>query len=138
MVGVEGGATIMCKRNFWLLGGDLRQEKLAGLLRQDGHEVHTYALGEPPADLDGLRDAHCVVLPLPVSIEGGTLNSPMSEASCPLEDIFARLAPRQFLCGGMVKPEVEALATRYGLTLRDYFQREELAVANAVPAALAV
>lgn len=125
----------MEKRNFWLLGGDLRQEKLAGLLRQDGHEVHTYALGEPSEDLDGLRDAHCVILPLPVSIEGGTLNSPMWEENCPLENIFARLAPRQFLCGGMVKPETQDLAARYGLTLRDYFRREELAVANAVPTA---
>ena len=30
--------------NFWVLGGDMRQGKLAQLLAEDGHRVHTYAL----------------------------------------------------------------------------------------------
>ena len=33
--------------NIWVVGGDLRQEKLSQLLAEDGHTVHTYALGEP-------------------------------------------------------------------------------------------
>ena len=33
--------------NIWVVGGDLRQEKLAQLLAEDGHTVHTYALGQP-------------------------------------------------------------------------------------------
>ena len=28
--------------NFWVLGGDMRQGKLAQLLAEDGHRVHTY------------------------------------------------------------------------------------------------
>ena len=32
--------------NFWVLGGDMRQGKLAQLLEEDGHRVHTYALEE--------------------------------------------------------------------------------------------
>ena len=37
--------------NFWVLGGDMRQGKLAQLLAEDGHRVHTYALedGAAPA-----------------------------------------------------------------------------------------
>ena len=27
--------------NFWVLGGDMRQGKLAQLLAEDGHRVHT-------------------------------------------------------------------------------------------------
>lgn len=34
--------------NIWVIGGDLRQEKLALLLEGDGHVVHTCALGEAP------------------------------------------------------------------------------------------
>ena len=39
------------------------------------------------------------------------------------------------LCGGRVDPVTAALAAERGLTIRDYFAREELAVANAVPTA---
>ena len=45
------------------------------------------------------------------------------------------LQPGQLVCAGMVKPELESAAARRELTLRDYFAREELAVANAVPTA---
>lgn len=129
--------------DFWVLGGDLRQEKLAGLLHEDGHSVHTYALegtelpvGVVQADgLEKARYADCVVLPLPVSGEGSLLNSPMSPAAHPMEEIFSALRDSQFICGGRVDPATQRLAQRFGLTVHDYFQREELAVANAVPTA---
>lgn len=132
--------------NIWVLGGDLRQEKLAGFFREDGHRVHTYAMdagalpgGEAPAkDLAQLRSADCVVLPLPVCAEGGMLSAPRSETVCPIETVLDALLPGQFICGGRVDAATRTLAEERGLTIHDYFQREELAVANAVPAALAV
>ena len=30
--------------NIWVVGGDQRQAALAGLLAEDGHTVHTFAL----------------------------------------------------------------------------------------------
>ena len=60
--------------NFWVIGGDMRQAKLAPLLSEDGHTVHAYALDEagltPASNLmleEGLGQAalaDCVVLPL--------------------------------------------------------------------------
>ena len=135
MRGVEGGASLQQVQTFWIIGGDLRQEKLAGLLRSDGHRVHTYALGEPETDLIQVEQADCVILPLPVAGPDGALNAPMSGSKHALEEILARLTPDQFICGGMVSPETATLAARYGLTVHDYFQREELIVANAVPTA---
>ena len=130
--------------NFWVLGGDMRQGKLAQLLAEDGHRVHTYALedGAVPAPgltaepgLSGVEQADCVVLPLPVSSGGGLLNAPLSRLSPPMTDVLAPLSPGQMLCGGRVDPVTAALAAERGLTIRDYFAREELAVANAVPTA---
>ena len=43
--------------NIWVVGGDLRQEKLARLLAEDGHTVHTYALGQPREPVPGLTAA---------------------------------------------------------------------------------
>lgn len=132
--------------NFWVVGGDLRQEKLAQLLAEDGHSVHTYALERggpiPGVDqataTDALRRADCVVLPLPITGEGMMLNAPLSSGSHPLEGVLAALRPGQLICGGRVTPAVEHLAAARGLTVHDYLSREELAVANAVPTALAV
>ena len=130
--------------NFWVLGGDMRQGKLAQLLAEDGHRVHTYALedGAVPAPgltaepgLSGVEQADCVVLPLPVSSGGELLNAPLSRLSPPITEVLAPLSPGQMLCGGRVDPVTAALAAERGLTIRDYFAREELAVANAVPTA---
>ncbi len=132
--------------NIWVIGGDMRQVKLAEALAGDGHTVHSFALeqaGEaagvdPASDLSAAALADCVVLPLPVEGEGGALNAPFSEGTHPLEEVFAALRPGQVLCGGKVSQRAAALAAARGLTLHDYFAREELAVANAVPGALAV
>ncbi len=125
--------------NVWVLGGDLRQAKLARLLQEDGHTVHTYALEQAedtPAcqpTLEGVDVADCVVLPLPVVGETGTLHAPLSPSCHPLDEIFDALHPRQIICAGKVSPQVHAMAKARGLVLHDYLAREELAVANAVP-----
>lgn len=133
------------ERNFWVIGGDLRQVKLAELLAADGHTVHTYALerGLEPGTaaeegLCGAERADCVILPLPAAGEGGTLNAPLSEHKPLLETIVSSLRPGQAVCAGRVNEALSALAAGKGLRLYDYFAREELAVANAVPGALAV
>ena len=129
--------------NFWVVGGDMRQAKLAELLSADGHTVHTYALEElgPLAGVHAAEDlgeaelADCVVLPLPAAGEGGRLNAPLSGVAHPMEEVLAALRPGQVVCAGRVDPATAALAEGRGLTLHDYFTREELAVANAVPTA---
>ena len=60
---------------------------------------------------------------------------PLSRLSPPITEVLAPLSPGQMLCGGRVDPVTAALAAERGLTIRDYFAREELAVANAVPTA---
>lgn len=128
--------------NIWVIGGDLRQEKLALLLEGDGHVVHTCALGETPEgelrrgdDLNGVHLADCVILPLPVTGDGVTLNAPLAQREIMLADIFDHLRPEQLICGGRIDGVTQALARERNLTLHDYFAREELAVANAVPTA---
>lgn len=132
--------------NFWVIGGDLRQAKLAELLFDDGHTVHTFALERGPElsqnfgaeTLEEAVLADCVVLPLPVEGEGSLLNAPLSAGRHSLAEVFDALRPGQVLCAGRISPNAATLAAERGLVLEDYFQREELAVANAVPTALAV
>ncbi len=127
--------------NFWVVGGDMRQAKLAELLADDGHTVHTFGLeklGELPGAegedcLDGIALADCVVLPLPAAGEGSLLNAPLAAGYHPLAEILNALRPGQVLCAGMVSGALTDMASERGLLLHDYFRREELAVANAVP-----
>lgn len=132
------------KREFWVVGGDLRQAHLAQLLALDGHRVHTYALeqgahaapdvtAEP--DLDGITQADCVIFPLPVASAPGLLSTPLSGAEHPLSSILDLLTPTQLLCGGRLDQNSFRLLHAHGLFLHDYFEREELAVSNAVPTA---
>ena len=129
--------------NFWVVGGDMRQAKLAELLSADGHTVHTFAL-EALGPLEGVRQekylaeaelADCVVLPLPAAGEDGMLNAPLSRHPLPLAELFSFLRPGQVVCAGRVDAPAMVQAEGLGLTLCDYFAREELAVANAVPTA---
>ncbi len=126
--------------NFWVIGGDLRQTKLAQLLQEDGHTVHTFALDRAPeplpgeeADLAGLGLADCVVLPLPVTAEAPLLNAPLSSHSHSLPEILAFTRPGQIVCAGKVDSFTASAAQERSLALHDYFAREELAIANAVP-----
>ena len=127
--------------NLWVVGGDMRQAKLAELLAEDGHTVHTWALEgaeeavEPAERLEEARLADCVILPLPAAGEGGRLNAPLSALHPSLEEVLDALRPGQVVCAGKVGPGLRALAEERGLRLFDYFLREELAVANAVPTA---
>lgn len=126
--------------NIWVIGGDQRQAALAALLAEDGHAVHTFALERAEGlacedSLEGAALADCVVLPLPAAGEAGKLNAPLSE-NCPALDwVLDFLRPGQLVCAGMVKRPLAEMAERRGLVLRDYFAREELAIANAVPTA---
>ena len=127
-------------KNIWVAGGDPRQAALAGLLADDGHCVHTYALEQAEGmrcepSLDGADRADCVVLPLPAAGADGKLNTPLSAQSHGLEEVLDALRPGQLICAGMAGEGLERMAEDRKLVLRDYFAREELAVLNAIPTA---
>ena len=127
-------------KTFGVIGGDRRQAELAELLAADGHTVYGYGLcGTQPGRgdaLDRAASADVVILPLPLCREDGVLNC--EEAPMPTRDLFCRFSPGQLLLAGQVKPAQRQEAAERGLTLEDYFLREELTVANAAATAEAV
>ena len=128
----------MKKQNVWVVGGDERQAVLAGLLYNDGHEVHVYGLerrmlGE--GSMDGIEKADCVILPLPAMGADGSLHAPLSRLKLPAEQVLDRLHEGQLVLCGRAAPVLRTMAEQRGLTLSDYFAREELALLNAIPTA---
>lgn len=129
---------------FAVIGGDLRSAYLAGLLAADGYKVITSGFDStdlPPCvtgctnPAQAVTLADCVVLPLPVTTDGSTVNAPFSRMRIPLDQVLNGVTPSQILVGGQISDVVRKEAECRGLMISDYLRREELAVMNAVPTA---
>lgn len=124
------------KKTVSVLGGDPRQLCLAELFREEGYKVHTWGLAPPEEEppLAQAASGELVVLPQPVSRDGTHLDA--RRGALLLEDLWPMVrGPGRVVLGGRVDPETEASARAAGVELIDYFRREELQVANAVPTA---
>lgn len=120
------------EKTFGVIGGDRRQAELACLLAEDGNTVWTGGLtrwGAEPDAWEWAVRAPVVILPLPLCGEAGVLNC--AERPVPTAELFDRFRPEQRLLAGQVLPQQRREAEARGLTLEDYFLREELTVANA-------
>lgn len=124
---------------FGILGGDKRQIYLARSIAADGYPVWVSCLekGEGTEDLPaaGLQElvkkCSVIVLPLPVTRNGKTLNAPFSEEEVVLDDSFASLFSGKTVYGGMME-KLYASSERWGsVAAYDYYSREELMVGNA-------
>jgi len=129
----------MRERKFAVIGGDMRQVKLADLLALDGHQVSVFASDQmrsetaklAPSLQDCLHNTDCVILPLPLLGGCDQINTPLSDMVLPVEEVLSALIPKQVICGGRIPAEVIRGARTHGLELLDYFAREELVIANA-------
>ena len=126
------------KRTFAVLGGDMRQLRLAQLLEQDGQIVYRCGFDQVPrqSSLEQAVTADVVILPLPLSRDGRTLNLPLSASDIALEALWPLLDSRQQLvCAGNISETLRRQASGAGVDLTDYFDREEVQVGNAIPTA---
>ncbi len=126
------------KKSIGVLGGDLRQSHLARLLREDGWDVAVWGLEESGEQhcvpLDRVLDVDILILPLPVC-RGGRMNLPLTDTVLPPEALWRRISSNQLVLGGAVGDLAPYLLENYGLELIDYYEREEVQVANAIPTA---
>lgn len=91
--------------------------------------------GQEPADRSILPDTDILILPLPVSLDGKNINAPFSDETFPLEAVFFSLKPGTLVFGGRFDSGLYQTAQSCRCQLRDYYQREELMVKNAIPTA---
>lgn len=126
-------------------GGDMRQAALAKRLSSLGFEVAVWGIGKN-CDIgeavrctslcDVIRSADALVLPLPVSRDGVTLNCPLYKGEAPrLSEIILLSEPDTVILGGKIDRSFTSKATKKQLSVIDYFECEELQIKNAVPTA---
>lgn len=132
-------------KTYLVAGGDLRQLYLAKALAHRGSRVYITCFDEAfeldkrliPVDqlsqIDEKLD--CIVLPLPVTNDGVTVNTPLSKKRLELETVLQKAVPSTVIFGGKVEKPFQTACFDRGLEVIDYLEREELAVLNAVPTA---
>lgn len=134
------------KKIILIAGGDLRQKYAAAELADlPGVEVH--ATGFTPntwentavIPWDGADSDAAVydvlVLPIPASADGIRVHAPFGSAELLLETLASYGKPGALVLGGQVRDAVRDRFERRQMIVEDYLQREELALANAVPTA---
>lgn len=123
------------------IGGDARQIYTAVSFQDKGYETALYGFDKLCDDLgectkcvqftDAVNGASAVVLGLPVSSDGINLSMPCSQDTVSLDELFSHIDKNALVLGGNIGSSVFALANKHGLKLVDYYDREELKIANA-------
>lgn len=123
--------------NISVIGGDLRQLTLARLLKEEGENVKIAGFSKGPENFNpdppDIWQSDIVILPIPASHDGITVNAPFSEH--PIYLTPKNLKTKPLILGGNISKELKELLNDLGVPYIDYLTREELLIKNAVPTA---
>ncbi len=131
-------------RTVSVAGGDLRQLTIAKELADDGYDVTIYGFKKDMIP-DGVRrsdsyktvfNSDIIILPVPVSFDGITINMPFSDSKLTLDELTECINPLSIVFGGRITEDISKKLTAKGIKHFDYMKRDELAIRNAVPTSL--
>lgn len=138
----------MNENNISIIGGDLRNIRLAKILKDDGFDVYTYGL-ENANDIqddkeiymcDSIEEAlnkSCIIISaIPFSKDGVFINSPFSEKEIKIDELLAcENGKEKMLFTGSLKTEVEnELISCFG-KVTDVMKSEKLTILNTIATA---
>ena len=124
---------------FSVIGGDVRQVRLAELLAGDGHGVKVFGFdnaefkkAEPAESLaEALEHAACVILPVPALTQDRCINAPLCADKIYAGDVFRYIGTGTVVCAGKADKNLTDIAGDKASAVIDYMCKEEFAVANA-------
>ncbi len=133
----------MHRRKYAVIGGDMRNVYLAELLKKDYQYVEIYGFeksGKPwavknsPLDfvLDGSR---VVVGGIPLLNENGCITMPLSKEKLCFYELVEKIPEGAIVIAGKIADKTKAEFAERKIKCVDLLDREEMAVANAVPSA---
>lgn len=132
---------MISNEKFGIIGGDLRQIYLAKKLQKDKNEVFVCGF-ENFVDFDKLKlkslkmsdlisSSKYIILPVPASRNKKVINAPFSNADIVLsEKLFSNLK-NKVVFAGIVSSLIEDVKPS-GLYIRDYYQRQDFLIPNAL------
>ncbi len=87
---------------------------------------------------EAVLGSDAVILPLPSSSDGEHISMPLGEGcKLTIDKLCAMMSKNgtMLLCGGKLPKKAVSLCEAYGISVFDYYERDEFAIANAVPTA---
>lgn len=136
----------MYQNKFLVLGGDMRNIALAEHLVRDGKKVEVFGFSEYSAgqgskllfstDLEkSVQHCEVVVGPIPCCSDNNTLNAPFHSKPVAMGDVFSAMEAGQIFVAGRIPEEVLRQAKEKNFFIFDIYQRNEMAILNAIPTA---
>ncbi len=130
---------------FGIIGGDKRQLAAGRSIADDGYTVNLSCfdrleqlLGKFGGSMnveDCVVCSDVIILPLPITKDGTTLNTPFSEKKIILNDDFAKMFKGKTVFCPMKEKLSKSSKYWQEVKLYDFLNREEMQVCNAVPTA---
>lgn len=128
-----------------VVGGDLRQIKMAEFLAADGFRVNIFGFDDnktfAPEIIrcssleEAVGNAEAVVLGLPGTTDDETVNTPCYSGKIYIKDLLKAMNGKALLTAGIISDKLHSLAKIHGIYAVDYYNREELMILNAIPSA---
>lgn len=134
----------MDRMKYTVIGGDLRNVKLAEAIASDGNQVNLFGFEnagfettlEQTGDLDAaIDDSDIVIGPLPCTNDNEILNTPFHKEKIYINEVFRKMKKNQLFIAGRISDRINQMAKAYNVYTIDILEREEMAVLNSIPTA---
>ncbi len=131
-------------RKYTVIGGDLRNVKLAEAFESDGNQVNLFGFKNAGFDMilteiedleAAIDDSEIVIGPLPCTNDNEILNTPFHDKKIHMSEIFKTMKKNQLFIAGRIVDRISQMARAYNVYSIDLLEREEMAVLNAIPTA---
>jgi len=132
-------------KTFAVIGGDLRNLKLAEHLAEDGYNVKIFGfknidINPKVINAVSLEEAiigsNVVVGPIPCTIDDQTINCKFYDLKIFISDVLRFMNKEQILIAGYFSENLIHLIENYKILYYDVLKREEMSVMNAIPVVL--
>jgi len=131
-------------KKFSIIGGDLRNVKLAELIAAEGNSVNIYGFSNAGFEIkfkqsdtlaDAINDSDVVIGPIPCSNDNELINAPFHKEKIHIHEVFRCINKNQLFIAGRINEKIVHLAQVFNVYTVDMLEREEMAILNAIPTA---
>lgn len=134
------------KHKYLVLGGDLRNVKLAEMLADDGNRVFSFGQDRSDEILDdgriekcnslksALENAQIIVGPVPFASNEEFINTPFSHDKILIKDLM-KSNKDKILITGSIKDNIKSLLDEKYMDVIDIMKRDDLAILNTIATA---
>ena len=134
------------KDRYLVLGGDLRNVKLAGMLADDGNKVYSFGQERSDEVLDDGRIEKCsslkqaleksqvIIAPVPFSGNSENINTPFSYEKIMIDELLKNNKGKIFISGS-IKDDIKKKLDENYMQVVDIMKRDDLAILNTIATA---